>query len=108
MSRCTPRILVQSEHFNVTTCSTCKRIGLCYKNLVSGFDRLDFTSFAHNIIQTDFTRFAVPFPPHGEKRIVIKTCHADIQFSFDPEEFSEFRNGLQEALLLIEVENVLK
>lgn len=108
MSRCIPKVLVQGEHFNITTCSSCKRIGLCYKNLVSGFNRTDFAGFARSIMETPFEKFAVPFPPHGEERIVIKTCHEDIQFCFNTTEFSELKNSIQEALLLIEVEGVLK
>ncbi|GAB5523776.1 MAG: hypothetical protein Roseis2KO_16480 [Roseivirga sp.] len=108
MSRCIPKILVQGEYFNISTCSSCKRIGICYKNLISGFNRLDFVGFAQGIIQTPFEKFAVPFPPHGEERIVIKTCHKDIQFCFCPTEFSELKDLLQEALLLIEIESVLK
>ncbi|MCE7993250.1 MAG: hypothetical protein HEP71_14785 [Roseivirga sp.] len=108
MSRCIPKVLVQGEHFNISTCSSCKRIGFCYKNLISGFDRNDFVGFAQSIIKTPFEKFAVPFPPYGEERIVIKTCHEDIQFCFHPVEFSELKDSLQEALLLIEVESVLK
>ena len=108
MSRCIPKVLIEGEHFNISICSSCRRIGLCYKNVLSGFDSEHFIGFAQSIILTSFEKFALPFPPHGEDRIVIKTCHEDIQFSFDHLEYEELKNALQQALLLLEAERVLK
>lgn len=108
MSKCIPKILVQGTHINLTMCSSCKRIGLYYKNILSGFDPAQFSGFAESVINISFQKYAVPFPPQGDLRIVLKTCHEDIQFSFNSEEYIELKNSLQEAQLLIEVEKVLE
>lgn len=107
MSRCIPKILVEGAYFNIASCTSCKRIGMSYKNILSGFEPDDFACFSKNIIETTFEKYAVPFPPEGDLRIVIKTCHNDIQFSFDGPEFTELQHLLQQSRLLLEVERML-
>ena len=107
MSSCSPKILVQEEHFCVAICTICHRIGLHYNNLLAGFDKVDFIKFSENVLSYNFFDYAMPFPPHGQLKTVIKTCHSDLQMAFDQAEFAELQDLLQEAVLLLETEEIL-
>ena len=107
MSSCTPKILVQDQHFSIAICTTCHRIGFNYNNLLAGFDKTEFTHFSRNILASNFFEFAMRFPPNGQLRTVVKTCHKDIQMAFSESEFAELKDILQQTLLMLEMEDIL-
>ena len=104
---CSPEIILNGEHFNVSQCSCCQRIGLYYKNLLVGFNPEEFMLFAKLFSAVDFSTSALRFPD-GVDHIVINTCHQDIQFNFTEVEFEEFRDMLQKALLILRANHVLR
>ena len=103
---CKPEIILESEHYNVARCTTCGRIGLYYKNILLGFNPADFHAFTRSIHAVTFDKSAVDFPD-GQKHLVMNTCHKDIQFTFTREEFEEFQDLLQQAVLLLETKVIL-
>lgn len=104
---CKPIVILEGEHFNVAQCAGCKRIGLYYKNLLIGFEPKDFKAFGRSYSKINFNASAVMFPD-GFKRIVIDTCHHDIQFNFTGEEFEEFKDMLQQAIIMVEAHQIIR
>lgn len=107
MSQCNPRVLFENGDTNISTCVSCKRIGLHYKNILCAFDRTDFEGFSNCLSRIDFHNESVCFP-NREMQLVVKTCHTDIQFCFGEAEFEEFKLALEEALLMLEVHKALE
>lgn len=107
MPPCNPKILIQDQHFSIAMCTFCHRIGFNYNNLLAGFDKADFIKFSQNILSSNFFDYAMPFPPNGQLKSVIKTCHTDIQMAFDQFQFAELQDILQQAILLLETEEIL-
>lgn len=107
MSQCNPNILVEGKYFNIAQCSCCKRIGLHYRNLMVGFRCQDFKAWAQSVLQVDFAQSASLFPD-GETRLILMTCHKDIQFTFTEKEFEEIRGALSQSLLLLELHELLQ
>ncbi|KYG75196.1 hypothetical protein AWW68_10335 [Roseivirga spongicola] len=97
-----PVNLVEEHFIHISMCKCCKRIGLHYTNLLCSFRILGFKSFASSIIRTNFNYNAVYFPDQTN-RIIISTCHQDIQFCFTEPEFYDFQHAMNEALLMLEV-----
>lgn len=106
MSQCKPNILVEDKHFNIAQCSCCQRIGLYYHNLLVGFNFKDFITWADSVLKVDFTKNAYLFPD-GEMQLIINTCHQDIQFAFTKKEFLKLKEGLSQALLILEAQNLV-
>ena len=100
-------LLVEGQFFNTSLCKCCQRVGLFYKNVLVGFDLTEFLSFCKGIVKMDFHTHCVPFP-NGREYVVIQTCHADIQFCFNAEEFEELSQLLMESQRMIEVHQSLE
>ncbi len=107
MSRCNHKILLEKDGINVTTCLCCRRIGLHYKNILCGFNQQDFKVFVSNTLEVSFRNSAVRFP-QNKRRVILKTCHPDIQFCFDEYQLDQFKETLTEALLMFEVHMALE
>ncbi|MEO9854213.1 MAG: DUF6686 family protein [Reichenbachiella sp.] len=99
MKKCQPHILAQGLYFNITNCARCKRISLCYKNLMISYSHQEFSHFVKNFVRIDFDRHAFFFPDEST-RIIIKSPHQDIQINLDFQEFNELKDALQESILL--------
>lgn len=104
---CSPEIILNGEHFNVSQCTCCQRIGLYYKNLLVGFNPEEFMLFGRLFSAVDFSVSALRFPD-GVDHIVINTCHQDIQFNFTEVEFEEFREILQKALIILRANDIVR
>lgn len=55
----------------------------------------------------DFKSLAVDFPD-GQRQVVVKTCHTDIQFCFTEVELQDLKLSLEEAMLIVEINKVLE
>ena len=104
---CRPVIILDGEHFNVSQCAGCQRVGLHYHNLLVGFDPEQFEVFSDSFAKIDFKASAVKFP-NGLERIIVNTCHQDIQFCFSETEFEEFRDLLQQALIILDARQIVE
>lgn len=98
---CAPKIIFDEPDFNVTQCPHCHRIGLYYGQVLVRFKNKDFTDWVHALNKVNFKQSAMCFPD-GELRVVLNTCHQDIQFNFKEEEFDRLVEGVQQALLVLE------
>jgi len=75
--------------------------------MLHGFDRSDFERFAVCIEHIDFEQHAMSFPD-GQRQVVVKTCHTDIQFCFTEKELSRLQIAIHQATLLMEVQATLE
>lgn len=107
MGRCNPHVLFESSGLSISTCKSCGRIGLHYKNVLCGFNRNDFCQFAQRLLSMNFYKNAVCFPD-GQSQVIIGTCHQDIQFCFGSTEFDQLKRALEESLLMLEVHTALE
>ncbi len=107
MSQCSPTILVDSPHLNISLCKCCKRVGLYYKNILVGFEIEEFNNFYQGVTSSEFFKNATRFP-NGQDYTVLETCHPDIQFCFNLEEFGELVTVLEEAMLMLQVHESLE
>ena len=107
MTPCQPQVLYQEHRLCIARCTHCRRISLSYFNLLAGFSPQDFDSFCHNVQSVDFEKFSTLFPG-GEPTLVLRTCHPDIQFSFNRHEFEQLKSALTESLLMLQVQQVLE
>lgn len=107
MSQCKPKPLFESLDIKISTCTCCQRVGLQFKNLLCGFGMQDFEGFSACLLNIDFESLAVDFPD-GQRQVVVKTCHSDIQFCFSESELKDLKTALDEASLMLEVHTVLQ
>ena len=106
MTPCELQVLYQEYRLCIARCQHCRRISILYFNLLAGFSPREFDGFCHNVLSTDFKSFSTTFP-NGEPHIVLKTCHPDIQFSFNRHEFEQLQHALVEAYLLLQAQQAL-
>lgn len=106
MMSCEPIILIQNPNFHLAQCQHCHRIGLYYHNLLASFEKIEFLQWSRKLVHIKFWKNYTVFPS-GQKRIVIETCHHDLQFSFSDHEFREFRQFLTQSILLLEAQDYL-
>lgn len=66
----------------------------------------DFTEFSASFQKLNFEKRAARFPD-GRPRMIINTCQREIQLCFDQSEFETVKDGLQEAALMLEVNQIL-
>lgn len=84
----------------------CGHIGFRFKNMILNFQPDDFLEFCSSFQKVTFERRAITFPDR-RKRMVINTCRQEIQLCFEYTEFKTVKNGLQEAALMLEVNQIL-
>ncbi len=106
MSNCAPHLLVEREAFYIAQCKSCKRIGLHYKNLLAEFHLKDFELCSQQLLDVDFSASAVLFPDR-KRRVVIRSCHQCIDFTFTHHEFKEMKDALSQALLVLKAEKLI-
>ncbi|MTI23652.1 DUF6686 family protein [Fulvivirga kasyanovii] len=103
---CNAEKLVLTRNGAITQCRGCQRIGFTYKNLLIGFDLDQFLGFSRFLSKVNFEKYCIrcsESPPY----LIINTCHHDIQFALNREEFEEFKDMSQQARLMLEVLGIL-
>ena len=72
-----------------------------------GFNEDEFIEFANAVGQINFSEQYVEFQ-NGDIRVLIDSCHTDIQFAFLKPEYEEFNDFLQQGVILLEANRLLK
>lgn len=103
---CKPEAIVEGKHFCISQCDGCKRFGLCYNNLMMGYNKTQFEGFASDFSKINFNKYAIIFPDQQE-RIIINTAHKDIQINLKRDEFIELQEVLQQARLILQARALL-
>ena len=103
---CNPKILVKSQGFHIAQCRNCHRIGLSYKNLLVGFDVDEFLTFVKAYSKVNFEKNCVKFDRTDQ--VILNSCHRDIQFTFNREEFHLLLTLLQQAKIMLEANRIIE
>ena len=103
MNDCQPKVLIDLPDYSIVQCIHCGRIGFFYRNVLIGFDVLEFFNFSTALLSADFDRRSLYFPDR-KKHLVVNTGHQDIQLTFTRRELSRINDGLNQARLLIEAD----
>lgn len=106
MKKCTPRILFEAQQCCITQCTSCKQIALHFQNILVNFTLKEFKSFQEIIGRVDFDKSCLHLSDEPS-RIIIKTCHANIRFTFNKEEFVLFQAAIQQTRLILDAESIL-
>lgn len=107
MNQCQPKLLFESNFFNITQCTKCQRIGLYYRNILVGFQLRSFLNWGNSLLGIPFEQHARTFPC-GDDYFVLNSCHPDIQFTFSRLEFKAIKEGIVQALLLLEAQALVQ
>ena len=74
--------------------------------MMLNFQPDDFMEFSSSFQKLKFEKRAVQFPD-GCPRMVMNTCRREIQLCFDQSEFNAVKHSLQEAAVMLEVNQIL-
>tara|TARA_B100000787_G_scaffold159391_1_gene137474 strand:+ start:350 stop:679 length:330 start_codon:yes stop_codon:yes gene_type:complete len=107
MNSCRAMTLTENDHSNISICEGCKRIGLCYKNLVFGFYLEEYFIFCKKVNNINFHQEHILLG-NGQANVIIDTHHSEIHFCLNAFEFVELSRILDESLIMIEVYDSLK
>jgi len=100
------KILYEEENFSVSRCNECGRTNLFFNNIIVTFNSQDFDDFISGIDRVDFFQDSVVFPDRTAK-VILKTCHKNIQFCLEEEEFNRLKNMLNQVGLLLEANKLI-
>lgn len=84
----------------------CGHIGFRFQNIMLNFQPDDFLEFSSSFQKVNFEQRAITFPD-GRDRMVINTCRREIQLCFAHDEFKAVKSGLQQAALMMEINQIL-
>jgi len=98
---CNTKVLFEAPGFSITQCPNCDHIGLYFGQVLVRFTRTDFKDWAQALGRVVFEEVAICYPDHVY-RIILNTCHRDIQFTFTEKEFEQLVEGTQQAWLVLE------
>ena len=104
---CRVDVLINERNRYVSKCRGCGKVVLHYNNFMTTFNEGDFESFLNYVSFLHFESNAVRFP-NGKPFITVYTCHEDIYFVFNEEEFDDFRDCLSQVKVMLEVKEILK
>ena len=102
----TTTVLIQRDNLCIEQCSCCDNIHLIYQNLLLKFTPESFTDFETALSKLEFKNRAVTFAD-GTDKMLINTPQKEIQLCFTKKEFELLRQSLKEALLMLEVSQIL-
>lgn len=103
---CETKILSHKGAAMIGQCAECQTIYIWHQNLILNFTENQFTDFRKFAGDMDFDDRALPFPD-GEDRVVLRTPHNDISFTFTVDEWDNFQSAMDEAVYMMAVYGLL-
>ncbi len=103
---CMTAILTQQGSHTISHCVNCQTLFIYFNQLVLSFKPIQFEVFCDSVNDVSFEHCAVPFP-NGEDKVVIRSPHEDIRFAFGIEEWFCLVNLVNEAKLMLQVQQLL-
>ncbi|WP_158992584.1 DUF6686 family protein [Mucilaginibacter sp. L196] len=80
----------------ISQCMECKIMNIWLRNLLLNFTPEQFKMFKNFTSGLDVEESMFPFPD-GEDRLVLRTPHSDICFTFSLTEWEDFQAAMEEA-----------
>ncbi|MDQ1148589.1 hypothetical protein QE382_000573 [Sphingobacterium zeae] len=103
---CDTKILSQRGDTHISVCLKCQTYYIWQQSFVLTFTKNKFVDFLNMTRSTGDELFFSSFPD-GEFRLIMKTPYPDIVFSFDEEQWQNFRDALQESYYMNEFYGML-
>jgi hypothetical protein len=91
----------------ISQCMECRTLNIWHHNLLLNFSADQFKSFKDFTALLDVPECTFPFPD-GEERMVLRTPHTDISFTFSLEEWEDFGVAMDEAEYMQAVYDLLQ
>lgn len=102
----TNTILSSSKKLSIEQCHCYNNIIFLYKNLLLKFSPNSFYKFTATLLDQDFNERAVTFGDET-KRMIINTQQQEVQMCFTKSEFKTICFALEEASVMLEVNDIL-
>jgi hypothetical protein len=93
---CQTQVLSRKGNITISQCMECKILTLWLHHLLLNFSPEQFNTFMDFTSKLDVEQSLFPFPD-GEERLVLRTPHQDICFSFTLDEWDNFQVAMEEA-----------
>lgn len=93
---CQTIVLSRKGPVTISQCMECKTLTIWLRNLLLNFTPQQFSSFKAFTSGLDAEQSMFPFPD-GEDRLVLRTPHNDICFTFSLTEWEDFHAAMEEA-----------
>ena len=93
---CQTIVLSRKGSVVISQCMECKILNLWLRNLLLNFTPAQFKMFKEFTSGMDVEESLFPFPD-GEERLVLRTPHTDISFTFSMTEWEDFQAAMDEA-----------
>ncbi len=93
---CQTIVLSKKGPATISQCMECKTLTVWLRHLLLNFSPAQFRSFKEFTSKLDVEESLFPFPD-GEERLVLRTPHADICFTFSLAEWEDFQAAMEEA-----------
>jgi len=90
---CQTLILSRKGSVIINQCMECKILNIWLRNLLLNFTPEQFKDFTSRL---DIEESMFPFPD-GEDRLILRTPHSDICFTFSITEWDDFQMAMEEA-----------
>lgn len=98
---CDTKLLSQRGNTHISVCQRCRTYYIWQCNFVLTFDHNKFLDFLDTVKRGGEDLFFTAFPD-GDFRLIMKTPYPDIVFSFNEEEWQDFREALTESYYMHE------
>jgi len=93
---CQTIVLCRKGPIVISQCMECKILNIWLRNLLLNFTPGQFKMFKDFTSKLDVEESMFPFPD-GEERLVLRTPHSDICFTFSIHEWEDFQMAMEEA-----------
>ena len=93
---CQTLILSRKGSVIINQCMECKILNIWLRNLLLNFTPEQFKMFNDFTSRLDIEESMFPFPD-GEDRLILRTPHSDICFTFSITEWDDFQMAMEEA-----------
>ena len=103
---CDTKVLSQRGDTHISVCHKCKTYYIWQQSFVLTFTPGKFADFL-NIIKSNGDELFFSSFADGEFRLILKTPYPDIVFSFNEEQWQNFRDALQESYYMNEFYSML-
>jgi hypothetical protein len=100
------RVLADCDEGYLGICACCRKFTFAYKNLMLSFHEDEMHQFLDWLISSSKSREHYVQLPHGRNR-VFAGPHSNLFFSFNDHELEEIESLYHQALLLLQVDDLL-
>ena len=99
---CKTVVLSQKGNTNISICARCKTFYIWQQSYIMTLNESDYLDFMRHVDKQDANGSFSCFPD-GEMRLMLNTPAPDIYFTFNEEEWGDFKSALLESHYMSQV-----